>query len=159
MEMNSRLPVRQVGRDAVGEGLLAAALSAAVLLWRGRTDTGSAAAPLNAVSHWIWPHAALRRDDVSLKHTVTGSVTHAAASLFWAAFYSLIRHARREPTAVNAVVDAAALTTVAAVVDLKVVPKRLSPGFEERLNRGSLVLVYVGFAAGLALAGIRALRR
>lgn len=154
-----RPAVYAAARNAVGEGLLAALLSAGALLWRGRVDTGSAAAPLNAVSHWLWPQAALRRNDVTLKHTLTGTVTHTAASLFWAAFYSLIRHVRREPTAVNAVTDAAALTAAAAVIDLKVVPERLTPGFERRLNRDSLLLVYVGFAAGLALGGIWALRR
>lgn len=158
MRTESSGPLRQACRNAVGEGLLAAVLSAVVLVWRGRTDAGSAPAPLNAVSHWIWPRVALRRNDVSLKHTLTGTVTHVGASLFWGAFYSLLRHLRREPTTVNAVTDAAALTTVAAVVDLKVVPDRLTPGFEKRLERDSLVLVYAAFAVGLALGGIRALR-
>ena len=44
-----------------------------------------------------------------------------------------------------------ALSALAAWVDLAVVPPALSPGFERRLSRGSLCLVYLGFAAGLAL--------
>jgi hypothetical protein len=45
-----------------------------------------------------------------------------------------------------------ALTAAAAVVDLKLAPSRLTPGFERRSPR-SLTCVYGGFAAGLALGG------
>lgn len=159
MQLPSAVPVRRLGVEAAGEGLLAAVLSAAVLMWRGRADAGSAAAPLNAISHWFWPRRALRRNEVSLQHTATGAAIHVASSVFWAALYSAARHLRRRPTAVNAITDAAALTTVAAVVDFKLVPERLAPGFEQRLERDSLVLVYAAFALGLALAGIGVLRR
>lgn len=159
MHLPSTVPLRRAGVEAAGQGLLAAVLSAAVLMWRGRTDAGSAAAPLNAISHWFWPRRALQRNDVSLKHTATGAAIHAASSVFWAALYSAIRHLRPRPTAVNAITDAAALTTVAAVVDFKLVPERLAPGFEQRLERDSLVWVYAAFAVGLALGGIGALRR
>jgi hypothetical protein len=39
------------------------------------------------------------------------------------------------------------------------VPERLTPGFERRLSNRSLVMVYAAFGAGLALAGLAALRR
>lgn len=159
MNLPSTLPVRRASVEATGGGLLAAILSGAMLMWRGRADAGSAAAPLNAISHWFWPRRAFHRNDASLKHTATGTAIHAASSLFWAALYSTLRHLRRHPTAVNAITDAAALTTVAAVVDFKVVPERLAPGFEQRLKRDSLVWVYAAFAVGLALGGIGALRR
>ena len=55
--------------------------------------------------------------------------------------------------------DAVAVSAVAAVVDLACVPDRLTPGFERRLSERSLVMVYTAFAAGLALAGLAALRR
>jgi len=48
---------------------------------------------------------------------------------------------------------------VAALVDLRLVPERLTPGFERRLSRRSLAWTYVGFGAGLALAGLLAQRR
>lgn len=141
------------------EGLLAGALSALVLAWRGRADVGSAAAPVNAVSHLIWPQQALQRDEPSLRHTATGGALHLASALMWSALYSWVRGRRLHPTARDAVTDAAALTALAAIVDLKMVPERLTPGFEHRLRRPSLALVYGGFAAGLALGGLLQLRR
>jgi hypothetical protein len=149
-----RRPVAQ----AVTDGAWATALSVALMLWRGRTDAGSALAPVNAVSHWFWPQEALRRDDLSVRHTGAGALTHFVASLLWAGLFEAVRGWRRHPTAANALVDAAAVTALAAVVDLKLVPKRLSPGFEERLAPRSVGIVYAGFAAGLALAGWLALR-
>ena len=44
-----------VVRQTAGGGTLAALASMAVLLWRGRHDSGSAAAPVNAITHWLWP--------------------------------------------------------------------------------------------------------
>jgi hypothetical protein len=44
------------------------------------------------------------------------------------------------------------------VVDLGLVPERLSPGFERRLSRPSTGLVYLSFGVGLALGGLLALR-
>lgn len=135
------------------EAACAGALSALVLLWRGKRETGSAAAPVNAVSHWLWPRSALRRDEVSAKYTATGTVVHHLASLFWCALYEWLADGRRRPSPTAALRDASAVTALAAVVDLKLVPKRLSPGFEERLSAPSLVLVYAAFAAGMALGG------
>jgi hypothetical protein len=140
-------------------GLAAAALSATILLWRGRAETRRAAAPINAISHWFWPEQAMRRDDPSLKHTGTGIVLHVASSLFWSTASGWLRARRHRPTALNAALDAATVTAVAAVVDLAVVPKRLTPGFERRLSKPSLGAVYAGFALGLALGGLLALRR
>jgi hypothetical protein len=152
-------PRNQFVRHAAGDGTLAALLSIGVLLWRGLRDSGSAAAPINAISHWLWPQRALQRDDVTLQYTGTGSVVHLASSMLWAAVYGALRTRRRRPTVLNAVTDAAAVSALAATVDYKLVPKRLTPGFEERLTRPSMVMVYAGFALGLALGGIAGLRR
>jgi len=148
-----------VVRQTAGGGTLAALASMAVLLWRGRHDSGSAAAPVNAITHWLWPRKALSRDEASLRYTGTGGVVHLASSMLWSAVYGGVRTRRREPTALNAVTDAAAVTAVAALVDLKLVPERLTPGFEHRLSGRSLFMVYAGFGIGLALAGLAALRR
>ena len=155
ISLASRSPVQGMWT----EGLLAGALSALALAWRGHTDAGSAAAPINAVSHWFWPQQALQRNDVSLKHTATAGALHLGSALMWSALYSWLRGRRLHPTARDAVTDAAAVAALAAVVNLKLVPQRLSPGFEQRLRRPSLGWVYAGFAAGLALGGWLQLRR
>jgi len=143
----------------LSSGLAATALSLAALAWRGRADAGSAAAPLNAVSHMLWGDESLRRDDATARHTAVGGVLHAASALFWARVYDWVRAQRAAPTATSAVADAAVLTLVAAVVDLKLVPRRLTPGFERRLTPGSLTAVYAAIGAGLAAGGWLASRR
>jgi len=154
----SRLLSRTAGRLLLSD-LLSSGLSAAMLMWRGRTDAGSAAAPINAVSHWLWPRAALRQDGFSPRYTLTGAVVHAGAAALWCGLYEAVRARRAEPTVMNAVCDAAAVSAVAAVVDLKCVPERLTPGFEKRVSNRSLFMVYAAFAAGLALVGVGALSR
>ena len=49
-------------------------------------------------------------------------------------------------------VTAAVVTAIGAFTDLRLVPPRLSPGFEHRLSKTGVALVYLGFACGLALA-------
>ena len=146
----------------------AALLSGLLLLRQGRRDTRSAAAPLNAISHWLWPAGALRARDFSVRHTFTGGLIHYGASCFWSALFDLrpgapaARPIERRPGPSprpphrRVLVDALALTAVAAWVDLVLVPPRLSPGFERRLTDGSLCRVYLAFALGLAWGETRA---
>lgn len=155
LQATSPAPLPAASR-VLTDGLLAAVLSGALLLWRGRTDTGRAWPPINAISHWIWPREALRRSDASVKHTLTGALVHYGSSVFWAFVYRWLRSRRRHTGALDAAADAAAVTALAAVVDLALVPQRLSPGFERRLTRPSLGLVYAGFAVELALGGLLA---
>lgn len=132
----------------------AALLSGLLLVLRGRRDDGDGAVPLNTVSHWLWPRSAFRARGFSARHTVTGALIHFGASCFW----SVIFEGRRllpgtaPPSRPQKVLrDALALSAAAAWVDLKGVPPALSPGFERRLKADSLCLVYLSFAAGLAL--------
>ena len=150
----SSIPARLLASD-----LLSSGLSAAVLAWRGRAETGSAAAPINAISHWLWPRRALREDDASARFTGTGLGVHFAAAMLWCGLYERLRARRGADTPLHAVTDALVVSTAAAVVDLACVPDRLTPGFERRVSPRSLVMVYGAFAAGLALAGLASLKR
>lgn len=141
------------------EGALAGLLSTAVLAWRGRREEGTAAGALNAPSHWVWGREALRNDDVDLRHTLVGQGVHWASGLLWAGVYGWMQNRRRRPTLANAVGDAALVTAVAALVDLKLTPERFTPGFERRLTPRSLWMVYGSFGLGLAAAGLGALRQ
>ena len=51
-----------------------------------------------------------------------------------------------------------AASAVACFTDYQLTPKRLRPGYEERLSRPSLALVYGAFGLGLA-AGALLIRR
>jgi hypothetical protein len=141
-------------RALLVDGASAALLSTAALAWRGRAETGSRVAAINASSHVLHGRDALRRNAASWRYTGGGLLVHGAASCFWAALYRAVRSLRRQPGTLSAVSDAAAVSALAAVVDLNLVPERLTPGFERRLKPASVVLVYVAFAAGLALGGI-----
>jgi hypothetical protein len=72
-------------------------------------------------------------------------------SIFWAVLYEKLRR-RALPLVV--VPPAAATAVAACVVDTCLTPDRLTPGFEKRLSRGSLLFVYAAFAAGLAVSAL-----
>ena len=101
---------------------------------------------------------------------------HHASAIFWGGLYSLLlrqmatsrpRPVKRLARSTGAVpsglsmpeivAGAALVTAVAALTDLRLVPPRLSPGFENRLSTPAVTAVYLAFGAGLALAGIAAL--
>jgi hypothetical protein len=153
-----RLAPRSSFLFVLSAGLLASLFSLVALIWRGRAETGSALAAVNAPSHWLHGEEALRHDEFAPRYTLLGAATHIASAIFWAMLYRWWRGQRREPTPANAMLDAAALTAAAAVVDLKLVPQRLTPGFETRLQGTSVAFVYVTIAAGLALGGLLARR-
>ena len=136
-------------------GSLASIFSAAALALCGRAELDDPCAPLNGPSQWVWGRHAKYRNGFTLRHTLVGYAVHHAASIFWAAFYERLR-ARQAP---HAQLEAAAATSaLAAFVDYRCTPRRFRPGFEKRLSRKSLVLVYGAFALGLAAASARGRR-
>ena len=142
-------------KDALVSGGAAGALSAAVLAWRGRRDADSAVAPLNATSHIVWGDEALHVDRPTARHTLVGALLHAGSAVFWGVlFEKLLGRERRQGTVQAVVKSAVKATTAAAVVDLCLVPRRLTPGFERRLSGRSLWLVYGGLALGMSAGAL-----
>ncbi|MED5621954.1 hypothetical protein [Ideonella sp. BN130291] len=155
---------RQVGRRAspsawAMESMAAGVLSTAALMLLGRRENGSAYAPLNATSHIVWGDEAASMDEPDWKHTAVGQVLHHASTFFWGALFELLQARRTRPSTAGVITDAAVTTAVAAVVDLKLVPDRLTPGFEKRLSNTALAVTYGALAAGLVIGGMAALRR
>jgi hypothetical protein len=137
-------------------GTFGSILSTIALVVCGRLENGSGAGAVNGPSEWIWGRRAAHRRDVSTRHTVLGYLIHHVASCGWATMYERWVGARRgSPAAGEVLAKAAATAALAAVVDYRVAPKRLRPGFEVQLSKPSLVLVYAAFAAGLAIASLR----
>ena len=136
-------------KDAVVSGSTAAVASALALVACGAAESGHPVSPLNAVSHWIWGDRAFRRNRATVRYTLTGYLTHHCASLFWAVLYEkwLGRPVKSMSETIG---DAALASAVACVVDYRFTPERLLPGYEKRLSKKSLLLVYGAFAAGLA---------
>lgn len=140
-------------------GALASVASTVVLAWCSKKETGHVFAGANAISHWLWGDQAFRRNAPTWKYTLVGYGIHHASSWLWGSLFEQAAGkvlSRRSPGVTLAA--AATATAVACVVDYQLTPKRLRPGFEERLSRGSLALVYGAFALGLA-AGALANRR
>jgi len=142
-------------REGALAGSLAGVLSTAVLAVAGVRQAGSAVAPTNAISHWFWGEESLHAQRPSLRHTLTGYVTHHVASVFWAALYSRVygqrESARKLP---QALAGGLATSALACFVDYQLTPKRLTPGFEHRLSTGAMVAVYGALSAGFALGAV-----
>lgn len=139
-------------------GSLASAFSTAVLVLAGRRESRSAAAKVNAVSHWACGDEAFSHQETDLARTGLGYLTHHGAATFWATAYAAL--ASQSPalrTVPGVLLGAAATSGVAYVADFKLTPCRFTPGYEHRLSTEALVAVYAALALGLA-AGALALR-
>ncbi|PWK35001.1 hypothetical protein [Cupriavidus plantarum] len=141
-------------RRAAISGASASLVSTGILALAGVRDCASAVAPINAVSHWLWADRAFRRHDLTVAHTVMGYVIHHAMSVMWAAGYEgYLAWRNPRESLLHAIGAGVAFATVAAVVDLRLTPERLTPGFERKLAPRALLAVYVGF--GLALSAVK----
>lgn len=160
---------RPIAAQAILSGSLASLFSGAALALAGWREGPSAFAPLNAPSQWLWGSAeALAADGPSPRHTLAGYAVHHVASTFWATLHAIAfagRHELDRPsaavaaaTATTAVATAAVTTAVAALVDLKMCPERLTPGFQHRISRPALFATYACFALGLAAGSLLARR-
>ena len=150
---------KQALREGAVAGSAASLLSAAYLAWRG-WKRGETAAPVNAVSHWFFGDRALREDEPSLLYTVTGYLTHHAASVLWGVLHAKAWGARQEAKKpLPAAAGAVAAASVACFVDYQLTPKRLTPGFEHRLGRPEMANVYACFAVGLMIGSMLMRRR
>ena len=140
-------------------GAASSVVSTAALALLGRGEAGSAYAPTNAVSHWIWGDEAAEHDGFSLKYTITGYVIHHLSATFWSVLFERLAGEKLDRKDLRVTLAASAATSaIACFADYNLTPKRLHPGYEKRLSKKSLAGVYAAFAVGLALGAI-ALRR
>jgi hypothetical protein len=144
----------QALRRAVVSGSVASVCSTLALTICGYLEIGRPAAPVNAISHWLWDREAKREDRPSVRHTAIGYVIHHASSVFWATFYEKWFEPRRnEPqTAAATLRNGATVAALACLVDYQFTPQRLKPGFETHLSAVSLFAVYAAFALGLSVS-------
>lgn len=153
-------PLNNALRDGLIAGGVAGLASLAVLALGGRLERGRPWGPVNAPSHWVWGDKALKQDEPTPRYTATGLVVHQLAAAFWGVLHEWLLGRPEKARAPRTLLrDAAMTTTVAAVVDLGIVPHRLTPGFQHRLSVPGLVGVYFLFALGLALGSSVAGRR
>ena len=142
-------------RRACADGVLASLFSGLALLRGSRSDH----------AHLVG-RSEYRVGRPPLKSSAANLLLHTATGLVWGALYDRLRALRDRPTRGNAVTDALLLTAVAVGVDRVVTPSVLTPGADKRATAAgarppsamSLLMIYGGFAAGLALGGMHALR-
>jgi hypothetical protein len=144
-------PWRAAAADALVSGSMASVASTAALAALGRLEAGSPFAATNATSRWVHGDRAALHDEPSARHTLVGYTIHHLASVFWATFYERWFGDRRDRRDAAAALGGGALVAaVACFVDYRLTPRRLQPGYELRLSRPALAVVYGAFAAGLA---------
>ncbi|ACC73878.1 hypothetical protein PPMP20_29740 [Paraburkholderia phymatum] len=145
-------------RRALESGLAAGTLAAVFAGWRATSEGSAMLAPINAVTHCIWPRRAFRETGFSPRFTLTGLAIHHASAVFWALLFEAVnaRLARgtSRTTPLATATAAAATAATAYIVDYHVVPERLTPGFDIHLSNRSLAGVYVALAAGFAVAAL-----
>jgi hypothetical protein len=142
-----------IGR-ALMTGSVASAISAGVLGALAKAEGKDAVQPINATSHWLHGEEAWVVKDIDVEHTATGYATHHAANVFWATLFEPLQANSSEPGLGKVVRDAALVSTIAAVVDYGLMPKRLTPGWEGPLPIRSVAGGFLGMACGLAIGGL-----
>ena len=130
-----------------------AAVTSAVVASREAVKNGaSAVAPINAVSHCVWPAEAFLDERPSVRLTGTGAFIYWSAGIFWGALFETLLGRRTSPASI---IRTAAVTAVTAyVVDYHVVRERVTPGFEAHVAPRSFLPIYAAFGAGLALVAL-----
>jgi hypothetical protein len=132
----------------LASGSLASVAAALALAAASKVEGRSAAAPLNATSHWLHGDAAAVHDETDLSHTGIGFATHHSATILWARLFETLRHHSSRMDLITVARDALIAATTAAVVDYVFTPHRLTPGWELVLSKKSMAAGYAAMAAG-----------
>ncbi|HEY8579707.1 MAG TPA: hypothetical protein VIL72_07470 [Beijerinckiaceae bacterium] len=147
-------PWVEAGGRALVSGAVASVLTTLALMALARAYGKRVHQPTNATSHWLHGRGAGRVEAVDAAHTAVGFATHHASAVFWALPFERWLTARPNATASEIAGAAAVTAVVAAVVDYGVVPRRVSPGWEETLPPRAIAVVYGVLALGLAAGGL-----
>ena len=89
-----------------------------------------------------------------MPHTLVGYGTHHASAVFWALPFEAWLAGQPPRTPLAMLRDATIMSAIAATVDYGIVPKRLTPGWEDVLSKRSIVATYGVLALGLAAGAL-----
>lgn len=141
-------------KDTLATGAVATTATNGALAVLGKLENGRSLGPINAVSHIIWGKEAIKANGFDARHTLLGSLLNAVALTGWAGVHELLMPRHRRPSAQRALLSGAAVSSLAYITDFHVVPKRLTPGFEEKISRKGLLAVYAVLAVALAAGSL-----
>ena len=140
----------QTLRDGIGRAQFVAASAALAVAAVGWLENGDAATPLNAVSHIAWGDESFERAELSVKYTGAGLALNQVSVASWALLHEWIfGRARDEGKWGISLAGGFLVSALAYLVDFKLVPEKLKPGFERKLSSGSLIAVYLLLALAL----------
>jgi hypothetical protein len=135
-------------RVGVWIGLVAAAATVGALVGFGWVR-GMPLQPLNAVGHIVVGSRAFQVTAAHPLVTSAGIVVHVISLVAWGIVLALIL---RRARGAHAWAIAVPFAAVVAIIDLAVLPARLSPGFETLLMRREVVVVYAVMAVAMGIA-------
>jgi len=140
--------------SAAVTGTVATVFTTAALALLAGSEGRAPLGPVNASSHWLHGENAVSGGQADLAHTGTGFATNHLACIFWALpfEYRLSQRQRRTPGAI--VRDASATAALAAAVDYGLMPRRLTPGWENGVSPRSVIAAFGAMALGLAAGAL-----
>jgi hypothetical protein len=141
-------------RDALLAGSIVCVVTLATVAIRGRADSGSAVAPINATSHVVYGPEAANVDIPDAKHTLPGLAINAGASVFWATLYERLFGRGNSGHVGRTLLGGAVVAALAYLVDYHLIPKRLTPGWEERVSGRSLGYIFGAMALSLPVRSV-----
>jgi hypothetical protein len=135
--------------DGVITGLAGAAATTATIAALGQAKEGSPWTPFNAIAHMFFGENAASVEGFAPKETLSGLGLNLSALGVWGGLYEKLAGRVPFPQSLGAGAAAAALIWL---LDYKILPERLRPGFEKRLGPESIAAVYVLLALTLGLS-------
>ena len=151
---------KQAAIDGAQVGKWVGPLSLAAASVCGWIENRDAISPVNAVSHVVFGDEAFEQSTPSLKYTMTAVALNDSACLSWATIFQwLFGDAADKGNVPFALLGGALVSTGAYMVDYKIVPQRLTPGFEKHISGRSLAVVYVVLGLSMALVSLSKRRR
>jgi hypothetical protein len=143
-------------RRALISGSIAGVASTAALLVLSRLEGRRALQPVTATAHWLYGERAAAPTGMDGRRTLIGYATNHAAAVFWALLFEAARSRRGRDDLVGTATTAAGVSAFAAAFDYGIVPRRLTPGWELAVSKGSVAAAFVALAAGLTVGGLLA---
>lgn len=148
-------PWRETARNSWLPGLLGGTAATATVAMRCRRDGGSGWAPINATSHVLYGPRAAHASGATWAQTVPGLIINLGAGLWWAlVFETLFGRQIERRGATGAVLGGATTGALAYLLDYRLLPRRLSPGWELSVSRRSVGMGLAALGAGLAVGAM-----
>ena len=140
--------------SAAVTGTVAAIFTTTALALLARAEGRPPLAPVNASSHWLNGEGAGQGGRADLEHTGTGLATNHLASIFWALPFEWRLAGQGRKIHRDILREAASMAAIAAAVDYGLMPKRLTPGWENEIAPRSVIAAFGAMALGLAAGAL-----